>query len=145
MHDSVSGRKRVRKVSVREAQRILTEEEANKLLDVDTIVDDAMQRAEQTGVVFIDEIDKIAGSSIDTGPDVSGQGVQRDLLPIVEGLYRSYAVRAGEDRPHAVHRGGRIPRQQAFGPHTRVTGTLPLARGTGQPGREGPLLDPCRA
>jgi ATP-dependent HslUV protease ATP-binding subunit HslU len=85
IHETISSRKRMRKVSVREAQRILTEEEANKLLDVDTIVDDAMRRAEQSGVVFLDEIDKIAGSKIDTGPDVSGEGVQRDLLPIVEG------------------------------------------------------------
>lgn len=79
------GRKRVRRVSVREAKRILTEEEAHKLLDMDTIVDNAVRRAEHTGVVFIDEIDKIAGPAIDTGPDVSGEGVQRDLLPIVEG------------------------------------------------------------
>jgi ATP-dependent HslUV protease ATP-binding subunit HslU len=79
------GRKRVRRVSVREAKRILTEEEAHKLLDMDTIVENAVRRAEHTGVVFIDEIDKIAGSKIDTGPDVSGEGVQRDLLPIVEG------------------------------------------------------------
>ncbi|HYP41343.1 MAG TPA: ATP-dependent protease ATPase subunit HslU [Chloroflexia bacterium] len=79
------GRKRMRRVSVREARRLLTEEEAHKLLDLDTIVESAVRRAEQTGVVFVDEIDKITGSKIDTGPDVSGEGVQRDLLPIVEG------------------------------------------------------------
>jgi ATP-dependent HslUV protease ATP-binding subunit HslU len=79
------GRKRVRRVSVREARRLLTEEEAHKLLDMDAIVENAVRRAEQTGVVFIDEIDKIAGHKADTGPDVSGEGVQRDLLPIVEG------------------------------------------------------------
>lgn len=78
-------RKRVRRVSVREARKLLTDEEANKLLDMDTIVESAVRRAEQTGVVFVDEIDKITGSAIDTGPDVSGAGVQRDLLPIVEG------------------------------------------------------------
>lgn len=82
---STMGRKRSRRVSVREAQRLLTEEEAHKLLDVDAIVENAIRRAEQTGVVFVDEIDKITGSSADTGPDVSGEGVQRDLLPIVEG------------------------------------------------------------
>jgi ATP-dependent HslUV protease ATP-binding subunit HslU len=81
----LSSRKRMRKVSVREARRILTEEEAHKMLDMDIIVESAVRRAEQTGVVFIDEIDKIAGPAIDTGPDVSGGGVQRDLLPIVEG------------------------------------------------------------
>ncbi|MEO8286666.1 MAG: ATP-dependent protease ATPase subunit HslU [Chloroflexota bacterium] len=81
----LSSRKRMRRVSVREAKRILTEEEAHKMLDMDSIVESAVRRAEQTGVVFIDEIDKIAGPAIDTGPDVSGGGVQRDLLPIVEG------------------------------------------------------------
>ena len=88
MQSSLSGlssRKRMRRVSVREAKRILTEEEAHKMLDMDSIVESAVRRAEQTGVVFIDEIDKIAGPAIDTGPDVSGGGVQRDLLPIVEG------------------------------------------------------------
>ncbi|MFL5734425.1 MAG: ATP-dependent protease ATPase subunit HslU [Chloroflexia bacterium] len=85
VQDSVGVRKRMRRVSVREARRILTDEEAHKLMDIDSVVDDAILRAEQTGVVFLDEIDKIAGPAIDTGPDVSGQGVQRDLLPIVEG------------------------------------------------------------
>jgi ATP-dependent HslUV protease ATP-binding subunit HslU len=83
--ESGPGRKRMRRVSVRDARRILTDEEAHKLIDIDTIIDSAVSRAEQTGVVFIDEIDKIAGPAIDTGPDVSGEGVQRDLLPIVEG------------------------------------------------------------
>jgi ATP-dependent HslUV protease ATP-binding subunit HslU len=82
---SFSSRRRMRRVSVREAQRILTEEESSKLLDMDTIVDSALRRAEQTGVVFIDELDKLAGPASETGPDVSGGGVQRDLLPIVEG------------------------------------------------------------
>jgi ATP-dependent HslUV protease ATP-binding subunit HslU len=77
--------KRMKRVSVREARRILTDEEAHKLIDVDTIIDNAVRRTEQTGVVFIDEIDKITGHAVDTGPDVSGVGVQRDLLPIVEG------------------------------------------------------------
>ena len=77
--------KRMRRVSVSEAQRILADEEASKLLDMDTIVENAMKRAEQTGVIFIDELDKLAGPASETGPDVSGAGVQRDLLPIVEG------------------------------------------------------------
>ncbi|HEX8598363.1 MAG TPA: ATP-dependent protease ATPase subunit HslU [Chloroflexia bacterium] len=87
MQSSLNGlsRKRVRRMSVREARRFLTEEEAHKLVDMDAIVEGAMRRAEQNGVVFIDEIDKITGSAIDTGPDVSGEGVQRDMLPIVEG------------------------------------------------------------
>lgn len=87
MQSSLNGlsRKRVRRMSVREARRFLVEEEAHKLVDMDSIVESAMRRAEQNGVVFIDEIDKITGSAIDTGPDVSGEGVQRDMLPIVEG------------------------------------------------------------
>jgi ATP-dependent HslUV protease ATP-binding subunit HslU len=88
MQTSLSGmssRRRMRRVSVREARRILTEEEAHKLMDMETIVESAVRRAEQTGVVFIDELDKLAGPAMETGPDVSGAGVQRDLLPIVEG------------------------------------------------------------
>jgi len=80
-----SGRKRVRRVSVKDARRLLTQEEANKLIDPDAVVEQATQRAEQTGIIFLDEIDKIVGSKVDTGPDVSGEGVQRDLLPVIEG------------------------------------------------------------
>ncbi len=79
------GRRRTRMVSVKEARRLLTQEEANKLIDFEQVVEDATQRVEQSGVIFLDEIDKIVGSKVDTGPDVSGEGVQRDLLPIVEG------------------------------------------------------------
>jgi ATP-dependent HslUV protease ATP-binding subunit HslU len=78
-------RKRSRKVSVKEARRILTQEEANKLIDFDQVVEEATKRVEQSGVVFLDELDKVAGAKVEVGPDVSGQGVQRDLLPIVEG------------------------------------------------------------
>jgi ATP-dependent HslUV protease ATP-binding subunit HslU len=80
-----SGRKRVRRVSVKDARKLLTHEEANKLIDPDAVVEQATQRAEQTGIIFLDEIDKIVGSKVDTGPDVSGEGVQRDLLPMIEG------------------------------------------------------------
>ena len=79
------GRRRTRAVSVKEARRLLTQEEANKLIDFEQVVEDATLRVEQAGVIFLDEIDKIVGSKVDTGPDVSGEGVQRDLLPIVEG------------------------------------------------------------
>jgi len=78
-------RKRSRQVPVKEARRLLIQEESNKLIDWDSVVDEAVEKVEQGAIVFIDELDKIAGRSSDTGPDVSGEGVQRDLLPIVEG------------------------------------------------------------
>jgi ATP-dependent HslUV protease ATP-binding subunit HslU len=81
----VRSRPRARVVSVRDAKRILAREEANKLVDFDAVVDEALERVEENGIVFIDEIDKIAGRGNETGADVSGEGVQRDLLPIVEG------------------------------------------------------------
>ncbi len=80
-----SSRKKSKRVSVKDARRILTREEANKLVDYDSVVDQAIQQAEQNGIVFIDEIDKVAGSGIEIGSDISGEGVQRDLLPIIEG------------------------------------------------------------
>ncbi|MEW6162138.1 MAG: ATP-dependent protease ATPase subunit HslU [Nitrospirota bacterium] len=74
-----------RKVKVPEALGILLQEEANKLIDMDKVTKEAAERAEQSGIVFIDEIDKIASRGYTHGPDVSREGVQRDLLPIVEG------------------------------------------------------------
>jgi len=76
-----------RKVTVAEARRVLLEEEASKLIDMDEVKEEAIQRAENAGIIFIDEIDKIASGSNKGGggPDVSREGVQRDLLPIVEG------------------------------------------------------------
>ncbi|MBQ6808176.1 MAG: ATP-dependent protease ATPase subunit HslU [Firmicutes bacterium] len=74
-----------RKVSIGEAKRLLTQEEAEKLIDNEEVTQTAIQRAEQSGIVFLDEIDKIAGGQGGHGPDVSRGGVQRDILPIVEG------------------------------------------------------------
>ncbi len=74
-----------RKVKIGEARRILEQEEAQKLIDMDAVVIQAVERVEQSGIIFLDEIDKIAGRESKTGPDVSREGVQRDLLPIVEG------------------------------------------------------------
>jgi ATP-dependent HslUV protease ATP-binding subunit HslU len=80
-----SSRRRSRQVSVKEARRLLTQEESNKLIDFDQVTETATERVEQSGVIFLDELDKVVGSKVDLGPDVSGEGVQRDLLPIVEG------------------------------------------------------------
>ena len=75
-----------RKVTIAEARKILLDEEAAKLIDMDEVKEEAIARAENSGIIFIDEIDKIAsGSKKGSGPDVSREGVQRDLLPIVEG------------------------------------------------------------
>jgi ATP-dependent HslUV protease ATP-binding subunit HslU len=76
-----------RLVTVAEAREILIQEEAEKLIDMDKVVSEAISRVENSGIVFLDEIDKIAGreSSSTSGPDVSREGVQRDILPIVEG------------------------------------------------------------
>jgi len=73
------------RVSIADALEILTQEEAGKLVDMEVVTKEAIRRVEQSGIVFIDEIDKIAGREGVAGPDVSRQGVQRDLLPIVEG------------------------------------------------------------
>lgn len=78
-------KKRRRKVKVPEALQILQQEEAGKLIDMDTVIREALNRVEQSGIIFLDEIDKIAGRDSRHGPDVSREGVQRDLLPIIEG------------------------------------------------------------
>ncbi len=76
---------RRRRVTVQEARKILAQEEAQKLIDMDEVYQVSIQRAEQSGIIFIDEIDKIAGRGGSGSPDVSREGVQRDILPIVEG------------------------------------------------------------
>lgn len=76
---------KLRHVKVKEARKLLTAEEAEKLIDEDSVKEEAVRRCEQSGIVFLDEIDKIAGRGAGTGPDVSREGVQRDILPIVEG------------------------------------------------------------
>jgi ATP-dependent HslUV protease ATP-binding subunit HslU len=74
-----------RKVKVKEAVEIITQQESQKLIDFDKVVEKAIRRTEQNGIIFLDELDKIVGSDSRSGPDVSREGVQRDLLPIVEG------------------------------------------------------------
>ena len=74
-----------RKVRVPDAMEVLIQEEAQKLIDMDNVVKMAIERVEQSGIIFIDEIDKVAGRESTAGPDVSREGVQRDLLPIIEG------------------------------------------------------------
>jgi ATP-dependent HslUV protease ATP-binding subunit HslU len=79
------GRTRRRRVKISEARRLLVQEESHKLVDIDEAVGQAIQRVENSGIIFLDELDKVAGREGGHGPDVSREGVQRDLLPIVEG------------------------------------------------------------
>jgi ATP-dependent HslUV protease ATP-binding subunit HslU len=78
-------RRKRRRVTASEALRVLTNEEAQKLIDNDEVIREGIRRAEEAGIIFIDELDKIAGGGRDVGPDVSREGVQRDILPILEG------------------------------------------------------------
>ena len=78
-------KKKLRRVKVPEAREILAQEEAQKLVDMEKVTKTAIEKVEQSGIIFLDEIDKIVGSDSAHGPDVSREGVQRDLLPIVEG------------------------------------------------------------
>ncbi|MFA4902995.1 MAG: ATP-dependent protease ATPase subunit HslU [Desulfobaccales bacterium] len=79
------GKTKQRKVKVSEAREYLLQEEASRLIDMDRVVEEARRKVEQNGIIFLDEIDKIVGRDQTRGPDVSREGVQRDLLPIVEG------------------------------------------------------------
>jgi ATP-dependent HslUV protease ATP-binding subunit HslU len=85
LQDMLPKKKKRRTVHLHEARRIVIDEELKKLVDMDDVVNEALDRVENHGVIFIDEIDKIAGERGTVGPDVSREGVQRDLLPIVEG------------------------------------------------------------
>ncbi|MDN4523430.1 HslU--HslV peptidase ATPase subunit [Fictibacillus fluitans] len=89
MQDMLGGlvpkKKKKRKLPVSEARKVLTQDEAAKLIDMDEVTSDAVYKTEQTGIIFIDEIDKIAGKNNQSSADVSREGVQRDILPIVEG------------------------------------------------------------
>ena len=83
--ESLPKKKKKRKISVREARKVIVAEESDKLIDNHAVTSEGLRRAENEGIIFIDEIDKIAGSGNTSGADVSREGVQRDILPIVEG------------------------------------------------------------
>ncbi len=85
MSGLMSGKKKDRKMTISDARDYLLVEEQEKLLDMDKISSEAVQRVESSGIIFIDEIDKVAGQGSKSGPDVSREGVQRDILPIIEG------------------------------------------------------------
>lgn len=89
MQDLLGGilpkKKKTRRLKIKEARKVLAQEEAGKLVDADSVTAEAIRRTERLGIVFLDELDKVAGREHGAGPDVSREGVQRDLLPIVEG------------------------------------------------------------
>jgi len=89
IQDMISGllpkHQKNQKLAVTEAREVIIEQEAEKLIDMDEVVNIAINRAEENGIIFIDEIDKIAGANSGSSPDVSREGVQRDILPIIEG------------------------------------------------------------
>jgi ATP-dependent HslUV protease ATP-binding subunit HslU len=93
-------KKKRKKVTVNEARKILEEEERDKLIDMDKVVKLATERVEQSGIVFLDEIDKVAQKGSTHGPDVSREGVQRDILPIVEGS--TVMTKYGAVRTHHI-------------------------------------------
>ncbi|KAA3635471.1 MAG: ATP-dependent protease ATPase subunit HslU [Calditrichaeota bacterium] len=83
--EMVPKKTKLRKMTVKDARKFLINEELNKLINMDDVISEALERVQESGIIFIDEIDKIVGNDSKTGPDVSREGVQRDILPIVEG------------------------------------------------------------
>jgi ATP-dependent HslUV protease ATP-binding subunit HslU len=106
--DMLPKRIKERKVPLKEARQIVTEEEAQKLIDKDKVIEDATHRTENSGIIFVDEIDKVVGGGIDK-IDVSREGVQRDLLPIVEGT--TVATRNAGQIPHSSRTGQTYPKR----------------------------------
>ena len=124
------GRTRKRKLAVPEALHALAQEEEQKLVDMDTVARAAVERVQQSGIIFIDEIDKVAGREGGQGPDVSREGVQRDILPIVEGTTVNTKYGMVQDRPHPLHCRRRVSRLQAVRSHPRVAGPFSDPRRT---------------
>ena len=96
------GRTKRRKMRVDEAMEYLMQEEEERLIDMDQVARAAIERVENSGIIFLDEIDKIAGRESGHGPDVSREGVQRDILPIVEGTTVNTPLRHGAHRSHPL-------------------------------------------
>ena len=103
--------------SVAEAREILLEEEFENRIDMDRVIREAIRRTENLGIVFLDEIDKIAAAADagEGGPDVSRSGVQRDILPVIGGHDRHDKVRLGSHGPRALHCGRRVHECEALG------------------------------
>ena len=141
----IFGRRKQKQLPVREAREVLVQQEAEKLIDRHKLTEEARGRVEQAGIVFLDEMDKIAGRESGRGPDVSREGVQRDLLPIVEGTTVSTKHGMVQHRPHPVHRRRRLPRRPAFRHDPRAPGPLPDPRRARRSDRRGLRAHPHRA
>jgi len=85
LEDYSPKKKKKKRLAISEVRKIFEHEEAQKLIDMDEVIEESINAVEQRGIIFLDEIDKIAGREMGAGPDVSREGVQRDILPIVEG------------------------------------------------------------
>ena len=125
-----SGGTKARRMTVADSHEALLAEESDKLADQDKIVADAIRSVEQNGIVFLDEIDKITVRSERVGADVSREGVQRDLLPLIEGTTVAHQTWRGEDRPHSIYRLWRLPPGQAVGSATRIARSAADSRPT---------------
>ena len=113
-----------REMTVAEARDVLFEQECDALINQEKVNAAAIELAENLGIIFIDEIDKIVASEQTHGADVSRQGVQRDLLPIVEGTTVQTRYGYVQHRPHPVHRRRGLPPRQAERPDARAAGPV---------------------
>ena len=138
-------RTKPRKLKVKEAQKLLVEEEAGKLVNEEEMRAKALANAEQNGIVFIDEIDKIARRQDTMGADVSREGVQRDLLPLVEGS--TVSTKYGQIKTDHILfiASGRLPHVEALGPDPGAAGSLPDPRRARVAGRGRLRAHPHRA
>ena len=126
MGDMMPKKTKMRRMKVADARRLLVAEEEDKLIDMDAVTEEALRRAEQDGIIFIDEIDKVAGRSAN-GPDVS-RGRSARHPADRRGQHGEHQIRRGQDGLHALYRGGRVPCGEGDGSHSRTAGTFPGAR-----------------
>ena len=118
-------------MKVPEAFEILVQEESQRLIDMDKVTEEAIRKVEQTGIIFLDEIDKIAGRGSSHGPDVSREGVQRDLLPIVEGSTVTTKYGMVKTDHILFIASGAFHNCQTLGPDSRTAGAVSDPGGTG--------------
>ncbi len=127
LQEMLPKRSKKRAVSVSEARRILLADELDKLIDMDDVVNEALDRVEQMGIIFLDELDKIAGERGPAGGPDGRLPRRRPARPAARGrgVHRADQVRHGPHRPHPVHRRRRVPYRQALRSHPRAAGAFP--------------------